>query len=156
MFCTRTKECISQIFVSLVRLIPALQTLWGQGDYKAEMEEMLAEQAAFEAAPRTGLLQLLRDKTIRWQLLTMCIIYSTNQLSGTTAVRMKTPYFLLVLASKQWRLYPVRVKPMLLSFPDQYLHVWHLPGGRYTGRQDPLCHSWSWGNWNPHLHHLCE
>ncbi|XP_041802041.1 solute carrier family 2 member 9, like 1 [Chelmon rostratus] len=64
----------------------ALQTLWGQGDYKAEMEEMLAEQAAFEAAPRTGLLQLLRDKTIRWQLLTMCIIYSTNQLSGTTAI----------------------------------------------------------------------
>ncbi|XP_070814257.1 solute carrier family 2 member 9, like 1 [Chaetodon trifascialis] len=64
----------------------ALQSLWGQGDYKDEMEEMLAEQAAFEAAPPTGALQLLRDKTIRWQLVTMWIVYISNQLSGMSVV----------------------------------------------------------------------
>ncbi|XP_076596807.1 solute carrier family 2 member 9, like 1 [Chaetodon auriga] len=64
----------------------ALQSLWGQGEYKEEMEEMLAEQAAFEAAPPTGTLQLLRDKTIRWQLVTMCIAYISNQLSGMSVI----------------------------------------------------------------------
>lgn len=64
----------------------ALQCLWGQGDYKEEMEEMLAEQVAFEAAPPAGTLQLLRDKTSRWQLVTMCIVYISNQLSGMSVI----------------------------------------------------------------------
>ncbi|XP_039652650.1 solute carrier family 2 member 9, like 1 isoform X1 [Perca fluviatilis] len=64
----------------------ALQSLWGQGDYKQEMDEMLAEQAAIEAAPSKSPLQLLRDRTVRWQLLTMSIIYCCNQLSGITAI----------------------------------------------------------------------
>lgn len=70
-------------------LILALQTLWGQGDYKEEMDEMLAEQAAIEAAPPKSPLQLLRDKTVRWQLMSMSIIYFCNQMSGMSAVRMQ-------------------------------------------------------------------
>uniref|UniRef100_A0A3P8RPX1 Solute carrier family 2 member 9, like 1 n=1 Tax=Amphiprion percula TaxID=161767 RepID=A0A3P8RPX1_AMPPE len=46
-----------------------LQSLWGQGDYKQEMDEMLIEQAAIEAAPPKNPLQLLRDRTVRWQLI---------------------------------------------------------------------------------------
>ncbi|KAM7402557.1 hypothetical protein PAMP_017785 [Pampus punctatissimus] len=64
----------------------ALQSLWGQGDFKQEMDEMLAEQAAIEAAPPKNTLQLLRDKTVRWQLITMSTIYCCNQLSGMSAI----------------------------------------------------------------------
>ncbi|KAL3059076.1 hypothetical protein OYC64_011083 [Pagothenia borchgrevinki] len=42
----------------------ALQSLWGQGDYEQEMDEMLAEQAAIDAAPPKTPLQLLRDRTV--------------------------------------------------------------------------------------------
>ncbi|XP_019942139.1 solute carrier family 2 member 9, like 1 [Paralichthys olivaceus] len=64
----------------------ALQTLWGPGDYKEEMDEMLTEQASIEAAPPKSLLQLLSDRTIRWQLISMSLIYSCNQLSGMSAI----------------------------------------------------------------------
>ncbi|XP_063767634.1 solute carrier family 2 member 9, like 1 isoform X2 [Eleginops maclovinus] len=64
----------------------ALQSLWGQGDYKQEMDEMLAEQAAIDAAPPKTPLQLLRDRTVRWQLLTISIIYFSNQLSGMSTI----------------------------------------------------------------------
>ncbi|KAF3855941.1 hypothetical protein F7725_016664 [Dissostichus mawsoni] len=64
----------------------ALQSLWGQGDYEQEMDEMLAEQAAIDAAPPKTPLQLLRDRTVRWQLLTMSIICWSNQLSGMSTI----------------------------------------------------------------------
>ncbi|XP_042259779.1 solute carrier family 2 member 9, like 1 [Thunnus maccoyii] len=64
----------------------ALQSLWGQGDFKQEMDEMLAEQEAIEAAPPKSILQLLRDRTVRWQLITMSLIYCCNQLSGMSAI----------------------------------------------------------------------
>ncbi|KAL6111836.1 uncharacterized protein ACO6RY_08729 [Pungitius sinensis] len=64
----------------------ALQSLWGEGDYKQEMDEMLIEQAAIEAAPQKSTLQLLRDSSVRWQLLTMSVVYCVNQLSGIPAI----------------------------------------------------------------------
>uniref|UniRef100_UPI0037E89F20 solute carrier family 2 member 9, like 1 n=1 Tax=Semicossyphus pulcher TaxID=241346 RepID=UPI0037E89F20 len=64
----------------------ALQSLWGEGDYKQEMEEMLAEQAVIKAAPPKNPLQLLRDRTVRWQLITILIIYFCNLLSGMSAI----------------------------------------------------------------------
>lgn len=70
-------------------LTPALQSLWGQGDYKQEMDEMLTEQAAIDAAPPKSPLLLLRDRTVRWQLVTMSLIYAFNQLSGMSTVSMQ-------------------------------------------------------------------
>ncbi|KAM4588700.1 solute carrier family 2 member 9, like 1 [Odontesthes bonariensis] len=64
----------------------ALQSLWGQGEYKQEMDEMLTEQLAIEAAPTKSPLQLLRDRTVRWQLITMFTICCCNQMSGMSAI----------------------------------------------------------------------
>ncbi|XP_075870524.1 solute carrier family 2 member 9, like 1 isoform X2 [Nelusetta ayraudi] len=64
----------------------ALQTLWGPGEYREEMNEMLVEQAAIEASPPKSSLQLLRDGTVRWQLITLSIIYFCNQMSGMSAI----------------------------------------------------------------------
>ncbi|MEQ2309069.1 hypothetical protein AMECASPLE_034869 [Ameca splendens] len=63
-----------------------LQSLWGKGDYKQEMEEMLIEHMALEASPPKSPLQLLKDWTVRWQLITMFIIYSCNKMSGMSAI----------------------------------------------------------------------
>ncbi|MEQ2229910.1 hypothetical protein ILYODFUR_023825 [Ilyodon furcidens] len=63
-----------------------LQSLWGKGDYKQEMEEMLIEHMALEASPPKSPLQLLKDWTVRWQLITVFIIYSCNQMSGMSAI----------------------------------------------------------------------
>ncbi|XP_053724819.1 solute carrier family 2 member 9, like 1 [Synchiropus splendidus] len=64
----------------------ALQSLWGRGNFKQEMDEMLAEQAAIDAARSRSPLQLLRDRTVRWQLLTLLVIVLCNQLSGMPVV----------------------------------------------------------------------
>ncbi|XP_026202731.1 solute carrier family 2 member 9, like 1 [Anabas testudineus] len=64
----------------------ALQSLWGKGDYKQEMDEMLTEQVAIEAAPPKSPMQLLGDRTIRWQLITMSLIYCFNLLSGMPVI----------------------------------------------------------------------
>uniref|UniRef100_A0A3Q2QBD1 Solute carrier family 2, facilitated glucose transporter member 5 n=1 Tax=Fundulus heteroclitus TaxID=8078 RepID=A0A3Q2QBD1_FUNHE len=64
----------------------ALQRLWGKGDYKQEVEEMVIEQTALEASPPKSPLQLLKDQTVRWQLITIFIIYFCNQMSGMSAI----------------------------------------------------------------------
>uniref|UniRef100_M3ZIE7 Solute carrier family 2, facilitated glucose transporter member 5 n=1 Tax=Xiphophorus maculatus TaxID=8083 RepID=M3ZIE7_XIPMA len=64
----------------------ALQSLWGKGDYKQEMEEMLIEHMALEASPPKSPLRLMRDRTVRWQLVTMLVVYCCNQMSGMSVV----------------------------------------------------------------------
>ncbi|KAM4740181.1 solute carrier family 2 member 9, like 1 [Anableps anableps] len=64
----------------------ALQSLWGKGDYKQEMEEMLIEHMVLEASPPKSPLQLLKDRTVRWQLITMFVIYCCNLMSGMSAI----------------------------------------------------------------------
>ncbi|XP_027857779.1 solute carrier family 2 member 9, like 1 [Xiphophorus couchianus] len=64
----------------------ALQSLWGKGDYKQEMEEMLIEHMVLEASPPKSPLRLMRDRTVRWQLVTMLVVYCCNQMSGMSVV----------------------------------------------------------------------
>ncbi|XP_037535172.1 solute carrier family 2 member 9, like 1 [Nematolebias whitei] len=64
----------------------ALQSLWGRGEYKQEMDEMLSEQQVLEAAPPKSPLQLLRDRTVRWQLITVYTVCMCNQLSGMNTI----------------------------------------------------------------------
>uniref|UniRef100_A0A8B9JNJ6 Solute carrier family 2 member 9, like 1 n=1 Tax=Astyanax mexicanus TaxID=7994 RepID=A0A8B9JNJ6_ASTMX len=60
----------------------ALQCLWGPGDYKLEIEEMLVEQAAQKGERSKTLLELLRDQSVRWQLLTMFVLNAAIQFGG--------------------------------------------------------------------------
>ncbi|XP_056887269.1 solute carrier family 2 member 9, like 1 [Takifugu flavidus] len=64
----------------------ALQTLWGDGEYREEVDEMLNEQAALERAPPKSALQLLKDKNVRWQLVSISVIICCNGLSGISAI----------------------------------------------------------------------
>ncbi|XP_029946745.1 solute carrier family 2, facilitated glucose transporter member 5-like [Salarias fasciatus] len=64
----------------------ALQSLWGPGDYRQEMDEMLVEQAAIEAARPKSPVQLMKDRTVRWQLVTAVSIFLLNLLSGMSVI----------------------------------------------------------------------
>ncbi|XP_067288111.1 solute carrier family 2 member 9, like 1 isoform X2 [Pseudorasbora parva] len=64
----------------------ALQWLWGPGDYKLEIEEMLEEQAVIGEEPSKGLMDLLRDKHLRWQVLSLLVIYGAIHFSGVSAI----------------------------------------------------------------------
>ncbi len=64
----------------------ALQCLWGPGDYKLEIEEMLAEQAVIGEEHNKSVLDLLRDKHLHWQVLSVLVINSCIQFSGISAV----------------------------------------------------------------------
>lgn len=83
----------------------ALQTLWGPGEYREEMNEMLVEQAALEAVPPKSALQLVSDWTVRWQLISLSTIYFCNQMSGMSAVSFNSPprpHPSYLKASKHW------------------------------------------------------
>ncbi|XP_051531514.1 solute carrier family 2, facilitated glucose transporter member 9-like [Myxocyprinus asiaticus] len=64
----------------------ALQCLWGPGDYKFEIEEMLAEQEVIGGKHSKSLLDLLRDKHLRWQVLSMLVINGCIQFSGVSPI----------------------------------------------------------------------
>uniref|UniRef100_A0A8B9HW05 Solute carrier family 2, facilitated glucose transporter member 5 n=1 Tax=Astyanax mexicanus TaxID=7994 RepID=A0A8B9HW05_ASTMX len=63
----------------------ALQCLWGPGDYKLEIEEMLVEKDAMKGERSKTLLELLRDQRVRWQLLTVFFINVAIQFCGISA-----------------------------------------------------------------------
>uniref|UniRef100_A0A4W6D6D8 Solute carrier family 2 member 9, like 1 n=1 Tax=Lates calcarifer TaxID=8187 RepID=A0A4W6D6D8_LATCA len=98
----------------------ALQSLWGTGDYKQEMDEMLIEQAAIEAAPPKNPLQLLRDRTVRWQLITMSLIYCCNQLSGMSALFFF--YFIFLNSTHIFELFPSQ--GLLIEFTGRRPLFW--------------------------------
>ncbi|XP_048878189.1 solute carrier family 2 member 9, like 1 isoform X2 [Brienomyrus brachyistius] len=64
----------------------ALQTLWGVGEYKVEIEEMMLEQVAIKGQPSKSLVGLLRDHLVRWQLVTIMVITFSIQFSGLSAI----------------------------------------------------------------------
>ncbi|KAK1161418.1 solute carrier family 2, facilitated glucose transporter member 11-like, partial [Acipenser oxyrinchus oxyrinchus] len=64
----------------------ALQKLWGRKDFKAEIEEMLEEQAAIKGEKPKSVWELLRDRSLRWQLITMVVTLTTVQFSGVSII----------------------------------------------------------------------
>ncbi|XP_018589588.1 solute carrier family 2 member 9, like 1 [Scleropages formosus] len=68
----------------------ALQSLWGEGNYKVEIEEMLLEQAAIRGKHTKNMLELLRDRSVRWQVITVVVISISMHLSGSSVVNVFT------------------------------------------------------------------
>ncbi|KAL4609649.1 solute carrier family 2, facilitated glucose transporter member 9-like [Arapaima gigas] len=64
----------------------AMKQLWGKHNYAMEMEEMLQQKANIQGVSHKGPVELLCDKSVRWQLLSIIVIYSSLQLCGINAV----------------------------------------------------------------------
>ncbi|KAI3361826.1 hypothetical protein L3Q82_002155 [Scortum barcoo] len=63
----------------------ALRRLWGNKDYSREVEEMLEEKAALQTVRSHSVVELIKNQTVRWQLLTIVVTFITLQLSGINA-----------------------------------------------------------------------
>ncbi|KAG7319233.1 hypothetical protein KOW79_017707 [Hemibagrus wyckioides] len=64
----------------------ALQYLWGPGDYKLELEEMQEEQAALKGQRNKNLFELLTDSTVRWQCLSLVVLFGCIQFCGIAGI----------------------------------------------------------------------
>ncbi|NXM32506.1 GTR9 protein, partial [Oxyruncus cristatus] len=64
----------------------AVKQLWGDGDHMAEIDDMMSEQEAIRGEKAKGVCDLLRDKAVRWQLITLFLVASCMQLIGANVV----------------------------------------------------------------------
>ncbi|XP_029426807.1 solute carrier family 2, facilitated glucose transporter member 11-like isoform X2 [Rhinatrema bivittatum] len=64
----------------------AMKQLWGEGDHQSEIDDMMREQAARSKTTILTPLELLREKSLRWQLYILVVLVSSMQLSGFNAI----------------------------------------------------------------------
>uniref|UniRef100_A0A3P8SIM0 Solute carrier family 2, facilitated glucose transporter member 5 n=1 Tax=Amphiprion percula TaxID=161767 RepID=A0A3P8SIM0_AMPPE len=64
----------------------AIKRLWGNNDYSKEIEEMLKEKAALQNVRSHSVLELIQNQTVRWQLITIVVMFVSLQLCGINAV----------------------------------------------------------------------
>ncbi|KAM7004749.1 solute carrier family 2, facilitated glucose transporter member 11-like isoform 2-T2 [Passerculus sandwichensis] len=66
--------------------IKAVKQLWGDGDHMAEINDMMSEQRAIGGEKAKSVRDLLRDRAVRWQLITLLLVVSCIQLLGANVV----------------------------------------------------------------------
>lgn len=66
--------------------LAALQKLRGNSDLSAELEEMLAEQAAVKGQRAKNPWELFQNPALRWQLMSIVVLSSAMQLCGNDSV----------------------------------------------------------------------
>ncbi|XP_068013239.1 solute carrier family 2, facilitated glucose transporter member 11-like [Melanerpes formicivorus] len=66
--------------------LKAVKHLWGNGDHKAEIDDMVAEQEAICGEEAKSVCDLIRDRSVRWQLITLFLVSSCMQLIGANMV----------------------------------------------------------------------
>ncbi|XP_075960227.1 solute carrier family 2 member 11, like [Anarhichas minor] len=64
----------------------ALRKLWGKIDYSGAVEEMLVEKAALQSVRSHSVMELIQNQALRWQVLTIIVLFVTFQLSGISSV----------------------------------------------------------------------
>jgi len=66
----------------------AVKQLWGDGDHMAEVDDMIAEQEAIRGEKSKSVCDLVRDKSVRWQFITLFLVSSCMQLIGVNVVHV--------------------------------------------------------------------
>uniref|UniRef100_A0A8C0GGC3 Major facilitator superfamily (MFS) profile domain-containing protein n=1 Tax=Chelonoidis abingdonii TaxID=106734 RepID=A0A8C0GGC3_CHEAB len=64
----------------------AIKQLWGEGDHQAEIDDILKEKAAMKSTKNLRVLELFKERSLRWQLYILVTVMTTLQLSGVNAV----------------------------------------------------------------------
>lgn len=64
----------------------ALKRLRGNKDYTQEVENIMKEKTAMQNVCSYSLLEFIRDKSVRWQLLTIITTFVGMQMCGINAV----------------------------------------------------------------------
>ncbi|XP_029426805.1 solute carrier family 2, facilitated glucose transporter member 5-like [Rhinatrema bivittatum] len=63
-----------------------MKQLWGDKDHQTEVDDLLKEQAVRKSSRYLTPLELLRDRSLRWQCYLMVFLVLTIQLSGINAI----------------------------------------------------------------------
>lgn len=69
-------------------LFAALKWYRPKSNIQAEVEEMQEEQRSLSSLETVSVLQIVRDPSVRWQLVTVLVVNAGMQLSGIDAVCM--------------------------------------------------------------------
>ncbi|XP_073169565.1 solute carrier family 2, facilitated glucose transporter member 11-like isoform X3 [Lepidochelys kempii] len=64
----------------------AIKQLWGEGDHQAEIDDILKEKAATKSTKTLRVLELFKERSLRWQLYFLVTIMTSLQLSGVNAI----------------------------------------------------------------------
>ncbi len=67
-------------------LFAALKWYRPKSNIQAEVEEMQEEQRSLSSVETVSVLQIVRDPSVRWQLITVLVVNAGMQLSGIDAV----------------------------------------------------------------------
>lgn len=73
-------------YVCLLVLWVALRWYRVKGNIQAEVEEMQKEQRSLSSVRTVSVYELLRDRAVRWQVISVMVINMGMQLSGIDAV----------------------------------------------------------------------
>ncbi|KGL85131.1 Solute carrier family 2, facilitated glucose transporter member 5, partial [Tinamus guttatus] len=68
------------------RATEALRWFLGTSDVRDEVEEMQEEQRSLSSVDAVSVWRLLRDRSVRWQTLSVVVVNAGMQLSGIDAV----------------------------------------------------------------------
>ncbi|KAJ7309687.1 hypothetical protein JRQ81_007747 [Phrynocephalus forsythii] len=66
--------------------LKAIKQLWGEGDHRAEIEDLKKEKAAMASSKSLRVLEVLRSRSLRWQLYVTLTVMTTLQLCGINAI----------------------------------------------------------------------
>ncbi|XP_072839473.2 solute carrier family 2, facilitated glucose transporter member 11 isoform X2 [Pogona vitticeps] len=66
--------------------LKAIKQLWGEGDHRAEIEDLKKEKAAVASPKSLRVLEVLRSRSMRWQLYVTITVITTLQLCGINAI----------------------------------------------------------------------
>ncbi|XP_053555765.1 solute carrier family 2, facilitated glucose transporter member 11 [Bombina bombina] len=66
--------------------LQAMKKLWGDGDYQAEIDDLIAEQETCKNRRNMSVLEVVREPSMRWQLYVLVCCILTLQLCGINAI----------------------------------------------------------------------
>uniref|UniRef100_A0A8B9D3J8 Solute carrier family 2, facilitated glucose transporter member 5 n=1 Tax=Anser cygnoides TaxID=8845 RepID=A0A8B9D3J8_ANSCY len=64
----------------------AIRKLWGEGDHQAEIDDIMKEKAAVTSTKTLRVLEVIKERSLRWQLYILVTVMTTLQLCGINAV----------------------------------------------------------------------
>ncbi|NXM94359.1 GTR7 protein, partial [Sylvia borin] len=77
----------------------AIRKLWGEGDHQAEIDDIMKEKGAMTSTKTLRVLEVIKERSLRWQLYILMTVMTTLQLCGINAVESKFEEYLIPYVS---------------------------------------------------------
>ncbi|NWI35822.1 GTR7 protein, partial [Picathartes gymnocephalus] len=77
----------------------AIRKLWGEGDHQAEIDDIMKEKGAMASTKTLRVLEVIKERSLRWQLYVLMTVMTTLQLCGINAVESKFEEYLIPYVS---------------------------------------------------------